>query len=80
VSLTGAWREIATKCRVAAQWRDESPMALSTQRPEADPGIAVHHWDIWHNILVDGPDRVPDLLRNLPNYAGTTTQQPGQPD
>lgn len=51
-----------------------------TQRPEADPGIAVHHWDIWHNILVDGPDRVPDLLRNLPNYAGTTTQQPGQPD
>ncbi len=55
-------------------------MALSTQRPEADSGIAVHHWDIWHNILVDGPDRVLNLLRNLPNYAGTTTQQPGQPD
>jgi len=54
-------------------------MALSTQRAEADPGIAVNHWDIRHNILADGPERVLNLLRNLPNYAGTTTQQPGQP-
>jgi hypothetical protein len=63
VSLTGAWREIATKYYVAAQWPEESPMALSTQRAEADPGIAVHQWDVRHNVLADGPDRVLNLER-----------------
>ncbi len=80
VSLTGAWREVATKYYLAAHWPGQSPMALSTQRAEADPGIAVHHWDVRHNVLADGPDCVLNLLRNLPNYADTTTQQAGQPD
>jgi len=57
--LTGAWRDVTTKHYVAAQWPEESPMALSTQRAEADPTIVVHHWDVRHNVLADGPDRRP---------------------
>ena len=66
--LTGAWHQVATKHYVAAQWPDETPMALSTQRAEADPSFKVHHWDIRHNVLADGPDRVLDLLRTMPHY------------
>ena len=73
--LTGAWRDIATKHYVAAQWPGDSPMALSTQRAHTDPGITVHHWDVRHNVLADGPARVLQLLRSLPNYTDTTTQQ-----
>lgn len=67
--LTGAWREVPTKHYVAARWADESPMALSTRRAEADPGITVHHWDARHNVLAEGPDRVLNLLRALPRLA-----------
>lgn len=73
--LTGAWRSVATKHYVAAQWPDESPMTLSTQRADADPGVAVHRWDVRHNVLADGPDRVLNLLRTLPGYANTTAKQ-----
>jgi pimeloyl-ACP methyl ester carboxylesterase len=66
--LTGAWHQVATKHYVAAQWPDQTPMALSTQRAEADPSFKVHHWDIRHNVLADGPDRVLDLLRTMPHY------------
>ncbi len=66
--LTGAWRGVATKHYVAAQWPGESPMALSTQRAHTDPGITVHRWDVRHNVLADGPTRVLELLRSLPNY------------
>jgi len=73
--LTGAWRDIATKHYVAAQWPGDSPMVLSTQRAHTDPGITVHHWDVRHNVLAAGPARVLQLLRSLPNYTDTTTQQ-----
>ncbi len=66
--LTGAWRNVATKHYVAAQWPGQSPMARSTQRAQADPGITVHRWDVRHNVLADGPTRVLQLLRSLPNY------------
>lgn len=71
--LTGAWRGVATKHYVVAQWPDESPMARSAQRAGADPGIDVHRWDVRHNVLAGGPDRVLDLLRTLPDYNGATT-------
>ena len=66
--LSGAWRSVGVKHYVVAQWPDESPMALSTQRAEADSSIAVHYWDTRHNVLGEGPDRVLDLLRELPGY------------
>lgn len=68
LSLTGAWRTIATKHYVAAQWPDASSMALSTQRAQADPDFTVHRWDVRHNVLANGPTLVLDLLRSLPNY------------
>lgn len=43
--LTGAWRQVPTKHYVAASWPDESPMALSTLRAEADPRMVVHDWN-----------------------------------
>lgn len=70
--LTGAWRDVTTKHYVAAQWPDESPMALSTRRAEADPTIVVHHWDVRHNVLADGPGRILHLLRALPGYTDPT--------
>ena len=66
--LTGAWRSVPTRHYVAARWPGESPMALSTQRAIAEPGMTVHHWDTRHNVLADGPDRVLGLLRSLPAY------------
>lgn len=67
--LTGAWRTVTTKHYVAAHWPEESPMALSTQRADTDPGITVHHWDdVRHNVLADGATRVLSLLRSLPHY------------
>jgi pimeloyl-ACP methyl ester carboxylesterase len=66
--LTGAWHEVAGKHYVAASWPGESPMAMSIHRAEADPSFAVHHWDVRHNVLADGPERVLDLLRELPGY------------
>jgi pimeloyl-ACP methyl ester carboxylesterase len=66
--LRGRWQTVPIKHYVAAQWPGESPMALSIQRADADSGIAVHHWDVRHNVLADGPDRVIDLLRTLPGY------------
>jgi pimeloyl-ACP methyl ester carboxylesterase len=68
--LTGAWREVPVRHYVAAAWPGESPMALSTRRAEADPDTVVHHWDVRHNVLADGPDRVLALLRTLPRYTG----------
>ncbi|HEY3609972.1 MAG TPA: alpha/beta hydrolase family protein [Pseudonocardiaceae bacterium] len=66
--LTGAWRQVPTRHYVAATWPDDSPMARSTRRAEADPGMAVHHWNARHNVLADGPDLVLELLRTLPSY------------
>jgi thioesterase domain-containing protein len=71
--LTGSWRQVPTKHYVAATWPDESPMALSIRRAEADPSMVVHHWDTRHNVMADGPDRVLQLLRTLPGYAGPPT-------
>jgi hypothetical protein len=68
--LTGAWHQVRAKHYVAAQWPGESPMALSTQRAEADTSFTVHHWDVRHNVLADGPDRVLALLRTVPRYGG----------
>lgn len=68
VALTGEWRRVPVKHYVQAQWPGESPLALSTRRAEADAGILTHDWDIRHNVLADGPDRVLQLLRTLPNY------------
>lgn len=79
VSLTGTWREIPTKHYVAAAWPDESPMTLSTQRAQANPGVTVHHWDVRHNVLADGPDRVLKLLRSIPNYSANSRQHDSQP-
>jgi thioesterase domain-containing protein len=64
--LSGAWRDVAVKHYVAARWPGESPMARSIQRAESDPGFVVHRWDVRHNVLVDGPARVHELLRALP--------------
>jgi pimeloyl-ACP methyl ester carboxylesterase len=69
IELTGAWHAVPTKHYVAASWPGESPMALSTRRAEADPGIDVHHWEVRHNVMADGPDLVLRLLRALPGYA-----------
>ena len=66
--LSGAWHDVPTKHYVAARWPGESPMALSTRRADADPTITLHRWDVRHNVLADGPDRVVDLLRSLPDY------------
>ncbi len=65
VSLTGAWQQVPTKHYVAATWPQDSPMATSTHRAEANPDFVVHHWDTRHNVLADGPHRVLDLLRSL---------------
>jgi pimeloyl-ACP methyl ester carboxylesterase len=59
--LSGAWHAIPVKHYVAAAWPDESPMALSTQRAEADPGFIVHRWETRHNVMADGPDLVVGL-------------------
>lgn len=69
VALAGHWRQVPVKHYVAAQWPGDSPFALSVSRAEADAGIATHYWDIRHNVLADGPDRVLQLLRTLPNYS-----------
>jgi thioesterase domain-containing protein len=74
--LTGAWHQVSTKHYVVARWPDESPMALSTRRAEADPTIVVHRWNTRHNVMADGPDLVLRLLRTLPSYADT----PASPD
>jgi hypothetical protein len=76
--LTSAWRDVATKHYVAAQWPGESPVALSTQRAEADPGIAVYRRDVRHNVLADGPRRVLDRLPTLPCYNRATPQKADQ--
>ncbi len=65
LSLTGAWRDVAVKHYVVAQWPGESPMALSTARARADSGFVVHDWDSRHNVMADGPDRVLSLLQAL---------------
>lgn len=67
--LSGAWRDVAVKQYAAARWPGDSPMARSIERAEADPGFVVHHWDVRHNVLADGPARVHELLRGLPNYS-----------
>lgn len=69
VALTGDWRRVSVRHYVAAQWPGESPFALSVRRAEADAGIVTHYWDVRHNVLADGPDRVLELLRTLPNYS-----------
>lgn len=63
-SLTGAWQQVPTKHYVAATWPEESPMATSTDRADADPEFAVHHWDTGHNVLADSPRHVLDLIRS----------------
>jgi thioesterase domain-containing protein len=70
--LSGAWHAIPVKHYVAAAWPDESPMALSTQRAEADPGFIVHRWETRHNVMADGPDLVVALLQSLPSYDTAT--------
>lgn len=34
----------------------------------AQKRFVMHHWDTRHDVLADGPDRVLQLLRALPNY------------
>lgn len=63
--LRGAWPDVAVKHYVAARWPGESPMAKSTERAESDPGFTVQHWDVRHNVLADGPQRVLELLRTV---------------
>ena len=69
--LTGGWQQVPTRHYVAATWPDESPMARSTRRAVADPGMVVHHWNARHNVMADGPDLVLNLLRTLPSYTAT---------
>lgn len=64
--LTGAWRSVPVKHYVAATaWPGGSPFAPTTERVQADPGFTVHVWDVRHNVLADGPDRVLGLLTSL---------------
>jgi pimeloyl-ACP methyl ester carboxylesterase len=61
--LTGAWRRVPVKHYVAATaWAGESPFATTTRRLRDDPEFTVHEWDVRHNVLAEGPDRVLDLL------------------
>ena len=61
--LTGAWRRVPVKHYVAGTaWAGESPFAATTRRVKADPEFTVHEWDVRHNVLAEGPDRVLELL------------------
>jgi pimeloyl-ACP methyl ester carboxylesterase len=64
--LTGAWRGVPVKHYVAATaWPGPSPFGPTTARVQADPEFTVHVWDVRHNVLAEGPDRVLGLLTAL---------------
>jgi pimeloyl-ACP methyl ester carboxylesterase len=64
--LTGAWRRVPVKHYVAATgWPGPSPFAATTARVQADPEFTVHVWDVRHNVLAGGPERVLDLLAGV---------------
>jgi hypothetical protein len=66
IRLTGAWRRVPVKHYVAATaWRGPSPFGATTERVLADPEFAVHVWEVRHNVLAEGPDRVLALLAGL---------------
>jgi pimeloyl-ACP methyl ester carboxylesterase len=66
IRLTGAWRRVPVKHYVAATgWQGPSPFGPTTQRLRADPEFTVHVWDVRHNVLAEGPDRVLALLAEL---------------
>jgi pimeloyl-ACP methyl ester carboxylesterase len=63
IRLTGAWRQVRVKHYVAATaWPGPSPFAATTRRVRDDLEFTVHQWDVRHNVLAEGPDRVLDLL------------------
>jgi len=65
-TLTGAWRQVPTKVYVVALgWPGESPLAAAIAKVHDDPGFTVHEWDIRHNVLAEGPERVRDLVLDL---------------
>jgi len=65
--LTGAWRQVPTKTYAAAlDWPGDSPLQQSVDKVRADPEFVVHDWQTRHNVMHDGPDRVLDLLTDLP--------------
>lgn len=65
-SLTGAWRTVPAKVYVVALgWPGESPLASAIAKVRSDPEFTVHEWDVRHNVLAAGPDRVRDLIVDL---------------
>jgi pimeloyl-ACP methyl ester carboxylesterase len=70
IRLTGAWRRVPVKSYVAATgWVGSSPFAGTTERLQRDPEFTVHVWDVRHNVLAGGPDRLLGLL-TAPEVAG----------
>jgi pimeloyl-ACP methyl ester carboxylesterase len=66
IRLTGTWTTVPVKHYVAATaWPGESPFAPTTERLGRDPGWTVHAWDVRHNVLADGPERLLALLTSL---------------
>jgi len=65
-TLTGAWRQVPTKVYVVALgWPGKSPLAGAVAKVRADREFTVHEWDVRHNVLADGPERVRDLILDL---------------
>jgi pimeloyl-ACP methyl ester carboxylesterase len=79
IRLTGAWRRVPVKHFVAATARaGHSPFADTTERLQADPEFTVHVWDVRHNVLAEGPDRVLALLDGLsPRQVRGSSGEPG---
>jgi pimeloyl-ACP methyl ester carboxylesterase len=66
IRLSGAWRAAPVEQYVAATaWPGASPFAATTARVQADPEFTVHVWDVRHDVLAAGPDRVLALLADL---------------
>jgi pimeloyl-ACP methyl ester carboxylesterase len=66
--LSGAWRSIPIKHYAAAaspEWLPLSPFVPTTERLRGDPGWTVHDLPVGHNVLVNGPDLVLDLILRL---------------
>ena len=64
--LTGAWRSVPVKHYVEATgWPGASPLAAMTAGARDDDQFVVHAWDITHNVMREGPDRVLTLIADL---------------
>lgn len=73
--LTGAWREVAVRCYVAASdpgWLAQSPFVPTAARLRAEPGWTVLEPPLTHNVLADGPDAVGEILLGLPGRVTPT--------